>query len=303
MIFSELYSAYYNAVARVLKEATDHPVTVRELRRIAEREAFGESSMRIEKALMDEEWQLLRKDGTTPIRHVPTMPLTVLQRRWLKAVMLDPRIRLFTDDIPDDPEVEPLFRPEDISVFDRYLDGDPYEDEKYIRCFRMILEAIRTRQPLAVSIRNRKGRLTHMAFLPEYLEYSEKDDKFRAVGTGNRFGNVINLGRIERCAKFQGVFVPDLNCQSKEKQKTVELELWDQRNALERAVLHFAHFAKEVERIDEGHYRLIIMYDREDETEMIIRLLSFGPLVRVLSPDTFVEKVRERLVKQKNCEL
>ena len=42
MIFSELYSAYYNAVAGILKEACAHPLSKTELRKIVEREAFGE---------------------------------------------------------------------------------------------------------------------------------------------------------------------------------------------------------------------------------------------------------------------
>ncbi|MBQ6475907.1 MAG: WYL domain-containing protein [Clostridia bacterium] len=303
MIFSELYSAYYNAVAGVLKEAADHPVTARELRRIAEREAFGESSMRIEQALMDEEWQLLRKDGTTPIRHVPTMPLTILQRRWLKAVMLDPRIQLFTDDIPDDPEVEPLFWPEDVCVFDRYLDGDPYEDAEYIRHFRMILEAVRTKEPLEIMLLNRKKRTVRMTIVPEYLEYSEKDDKFRLIGKGNRFGNVINLGRIVACRKYDGTVTTEREETVKDRHREVELELWDRRNALERALLHFAHFEKEAEKIETDHYRLRIRYDKDDETEMVIRILSFGPMVKVVSPDSFAELIKERLIRQKRCGL
>ena len=117
MIFSELYSAYYNAVARILREACAHPLSKAELRKIAAREAFGESLLNIEPAILDGRWQLLNADGTTPLRHAPTMPMTLLQKRWLKAVSLDPRIRLFADTDFGDPDVEPLFRPEDIDVF------------------------------------------------------------------------------------------------------------------------------------------------------------------------------------------
>ena len=43
MVFSELYSAYYNTVAAVLKAACDHPLRKGELRRIVDQKAFGES--------------------------------------------------------------------------------------------------------------------------------------------------------------------------------------------------------------------------------------------------------------------
>ena len=79
MIFSELYSAYYNAVAGILREACSHPLSKAELRKIVMREAFGESLLNIEPAILDERWQLLKADGTTPLRHPPTMPLTALK--------------------------------------------------------------------------------------------------------------------------------------------------------------------------------------------------------------------------------
>lgn len=130
MIFSELYSAYYNTVAKILKTAVGHPLNKNELRMIIEENAFGESILNIEPALTDERWQLLSKDGSTKLENTPTMPLTALQKRWLKSVSLDPRIQLFDVSFPDLSDVEPLFSRNDYCVFDRYSDGDPYEDEK-----------------------------------------------------------------------------------------------------------------------------------------------------------------------------
>ena len=301
MIFSELYSAYYNAVARILREACAHPLSKAELRKIAAREAFGESLLNIEPAILDGRWQLLNADGTTPLRHVPTMPMTLLQKRWLKAVSLDPRIRLFADTDFGDPDVEPLFRPEDIDVFDRYADGDPYGDENYIRNFRLILEAIRERAPLEIESVSPKRGTNRYILTPEYLEYSEKDDKFRLAGYGFR-QQFVNLARITRCERYKGkIRYPDGAPGIPEK-KTVELELTDERNALERALMHFAHFEKEAEKLDGRRYRISVTYNPEDETEMLIRILAFGPLVRVTAPADFTELVRERLARQKKLE-
>jgi hypothetical protein len=36
---------------------------------------------------------------------------------------------------------------------------------------------------------------------------------------------------------------------------------------------------------------------------MVIRVLSFGPCVKVLESQHFVELIRERLIAQKNCGL
>ena len=299
MIFSELYSAYYNAVAGILREACARPLPRAELRKIVEREAFGESLLNIEPAILSERWQLLNADGTTPIRHAPTMPLTLLQKRWLKAISLDPRIRLFPGAGFDDPDTEPLFRPEDIDVFDRYADGDPYEDENYIRRFRLILEAVRDRAPLSVEFISSRGNLARAVMKPAYLEYSEKDDKFRLIGNGFRH-RIVNLARITRCCRYEGKVSWTEEDPEKAEKRTLELELTDERNALERVLMHFAHFEKQAERLEEDRYRVLITYDRDDETEMLIRILAFGPVVRVVAPDDFTELVKERLLRQKN---
>ena len=75
----------------------------------------------------------------------------------------------------------------------------------------------------------------------------------------------------------------------------------DRRNTPERVLMHFAHFEKQAERLADGRYRVTILYDFDDETEMVIRILSFGPTVRVTAPDNFVSLMRERLIKQKSC--
>lgn len=303
MIFSELYSAYYNAVAAVLKEACEHPLTSGDIRTIAVQKAFGESLLSIEPALKEEHWQLLQGDGTTPIMHVPTMPLTTLQKRWLKAIFFDPRVRLFADALPEYPEVDPLFRPGDVCLFDRYSDGDPYEDERYIRHFRLILDAIKNKTSLDIESSNRKGNVVKLTLIPEYLEYSEKDDKFRMIASGKKSVRYINMGRIISCRISSRPMEYDPGKKKSAEHETVVLELYDRRNALERVLMHFAHFEKEAEKLDQDRYRLRITYDKNDETEMVIRILSFGPMLKVLSPSHFTELIKQRLIQQRNCGL
>ena len=78
----------------------------------------------------------------------------------------------------------------------------------------------------------------------------------------------------------------------------LEMELTDERNALERAMLHFSDLEKETVRLDWKHYRIRLRYRREDETEILIRILSFGPVLKVLSPETMVRQIRRRLDRQ-----
>lgn len=302
MIFNEIYGAYYNTVSKIIKKAVEYKVTPEEIRSIIMKYAYSESVITIESALTEEKWQLVKSDGTTPIKHIPTMPLTELQMRWLKAVSLDSRIKLFDCDFSFLENVKPLFTTEDYYIFDKYSDGDNYEDDEYIKNFRIILNAVKIHQPLEIVMNNRKGDISKIRVIPEYLEYSEKNDKFRLITSGNRFGKTINLARIIRC-EYCDINMSRIPPLRSGKESCVTLLLSDKRNTLERVMLHFSHFKKEAVRLDECNYKLKINYSKNDETELLIRILSFGPTVKVIEPESFVDLIKERLQNQKSCEL
>ena len=65
--------------------------------------------------------------------------------------------------------------------------------------------------------------------------------------------------------------------------------------------MHFAHFKKWVQKIDVNHYEATLFYDKEDETEIVIRILSFGPLLKVKAPVHFVNLIKQRLIDQRSC--
>ena len=80
-------------------------------------------------------------------------------------------------------------------------------------------------------------------------------------------------------------------------------ELIDERNALERVLMHFAHFEKQAEKIDDQKYKVTLYYDKEDEIEILIRVLSFGQMIRVVQPTAFINLIKNRLSAQKSCGL
>lgn len=297
MIFSELYSAYYNAVAKIIAELIKGEKSEKRLSEIVSEKAFAESMLTVLPSLKSEKWQLMKGDMTTPIKHIPTMPLTNIEKSWLKAISLDPRIRLFG--IYEDifPDTEPLFTAEDYVIYDRYSDGDDFTDKEYIKRFRTILSAVKSKTPLDIRMYNRKGKEISVTMLPEKLEYSEKDDKMRLIGIGRGNYDTINLARIIDCKESKETdFLPDKKAESRN--RTVTLRITDKRNALERCLLHFAHFEKRAEKIDDMHYMVHIVYDKDDETELVIRILGFGPMVEVTEPQHFRELIIERLKRQ-----
>ena len=302
MIFSELYSAYYNTVAAILSAILDGEHSEKELQKIVTEHAFGESALTILPSLKSEKWQLVHSDLTTPLRHKPTTPLTTLQKRWLKAISLDPRVKLFGVKFPDLADVEPLFTSADYYIYDQYNDGDPFEDEQYIRNFRIVLEAIRKGSQIKFDMVNRKGNAMFVRCRPLRLEYSEKDDKFRVITAGWRAVSTVNLAKIRSCAHDMGY----RRVSGRERAvvyDTVTVKIRDERNAMERFMLHFAHFEKQAEKLDKKHYLVTIKYAHDDEPEMVIRILSFGPMVEVLEPESFQKLVIEKLEKQRSCGL
>ena len=301
MIFNEIYSAYYNTVAKIIAAVIAGDTDDKSINKIISENAFGESVLTVMPSLKSEKWQLVHGDMATPLVHKPTMPLTQTQKQWLKAISLDPRIKLFGIEFEGLDDVEPLFTSEDYYIYDKYSDGDPFEDEKYIEHFRTILSAMKNRQNIKIEMLNRKGNIVYSRCIPEGLEYSEKDDKFRLVTSGCRFIKTININRITKCKIYTGETI----LKSTHPEPTYEeitLKVRDERNALERCLLHFAHFEKRAERVDD-HYVLHIKFNHDDEPEMVIRVLSFGPMVEVLGSESFKKLIIAKLKSQKSCEL
>ena len=302
MIFSELYSAYYNAIAAIISRIIDGEHSERELQSIVSKHAFGESILTIMPSLKSGKWQLVRPDMTTVLDNKPSMPLTTLQKQWLKAISLDPRIKLFGVNFEGLDDVEPLFTPADYHVYDKYSDGDPYDDEEYVKTFRTILEAMEQGTQIKFEMVNRFGRSMFVRCYPVRFEYSEKDDKFRLVTSGWHAISTVNVSKIRSCVHYKGEKTLD-GYQREVLRDTITLKVRDERNALERVLLHFAHFEKRVEKLDKSNYLLKLQYESADEPEMVIRILSFGPLVEVIEPQSFRNLVIKKLKNQKNCGL
>lgn len=297
MIFSEIYGSYFKAVSAILAKAVDGTLTEREITRTVLENAFGESLVTIPAKLSDGSWPLLTDDFGTPLRHAPHAPLTTLEKQWLKALLLDPRIRLFDPSEEGLEDVEPLFTPDQFVYFDRYADGDPYDDPRYIEHFRLIIRAMHEKRKLRVRFHGHRGTRQSYICIPYKLEYSSKDDKFRLITGFRNKPLTVNLSRIDSVHILEPWDESEY-LQPREREKTLVMELYDSRNALERAMLHFSDLEKETERIDEKHYRITLNYKQGDETEILIRILSFGPVLKVIEPETMVKQIRERLERQ-----
>ena len=300
MLFHEIYGCYYRAVAKMLNLAIAGGLTEKKMYEIVAETAFEESSLIMIPALKKQEWQLLDENLHTPLKHTPDMPLTILEKRWLKTILLDKRGKLFFGSVPENSalaDVEPLFLPEDIVYFDRYADGDDYDDPAYIANFHLIRQTIAERRKLKASFRNGREQKRCEILEPVQLEYSDKEDKFRVLCADRQSIKTINLGRIVQCELLEDTFPENVRLKEREK-KVLKFTLTDERKALERAMMKFSHYKKEVERRDAGNYLVTLEYDVDDEADVLIQILSFGSYIEVTAPDEMREELRKRMERQ-----
>lgn len=295
MLFHEIYNAYYSVIADILKEAADHPVEPDRIRKMVKEKAFSESTLAICPKLSNQEWPLLSK-GRSVLQQAPYTPLSTIELRWLKTIWQDPRVRLFypSCDLPAD--IEPLWREEDMLYFDRYQDGDPFTESVYVDHFHTLLEAIQEKKQIHLRYHSQKGKQFHYTGSVQQIEYSPKDDKFRVLLYTKKSFTVLNVAGIE---DMQLLSKPSIQKEIPVEKKQVVLHIHDERHSLDRAMLTFSDLPKITRVLTENTYEMTLFYDGLDETEILIRILAFGPFMKIEEPKDMVERIKERLRRQR----
>lgn len=317
-LFSEIYGAYFRTVERILQSES---VTKREIDAIIREEAFRDSFLFLPQKLSPdspESWGLL-KSGTDGVlsritKNPPPQFVTTLQKRWLKSKLEDPKMRLFLSDAACSEleqslaDLAPLSPADAFRCFDVFADGDCYESEDYRTTFRMLLHAVQDDEILRIRFVSGKGTEQEGNFLPLKLEYSRKNDKFRVfccrIGRNGISGyGTINLGRIKgisqtgRHLSSEGLL--EKWQKSRRCKEPAVVEVSAERNGIERFLMEFASFEKHTEWDAERSVCMVrLWYDTQDETELLIQLLGFGPVVEILGPPDFRRQAAERVAAQ-----
>ncbi|MEG1805248.1 MAG: hypothetical protein RR327_02525 [Clostridia bacterium] len=302
MIFSEIYGLYFRTMEKLIEKAINGTLDDSAFYQLISDNAFSESVLFIDNEVKGEKWQIVDKNYRTPFQFTPKTPLADMEKRWLKTISQDAKFLLFVDEIPDWlGEIEPLFNLSDIIYPDKLCDGDDFESENYRQIFKTIRRAFKENLKLNIQYTSGKGYFHNAEFIPRKLEYSAKEDKFRLY-TGNVFkNNIINIGRISKC-DIAGGFDKASLLPLKMNTAEVEFEITDERNCLERALIHFSSQEKQTTKIGEQKYLVKMRYNTDDETEIVIRLLQFGQFVKVVSPPNMVNQMKNRIFNQKGCE-
>lgn len=317
-IFSEIYGAYYRVAARLLGMAGASDSDVYDIIR---EDGFRDSALFLPQKLLPQkdgsDWGLLVRgeDGLLyPTVGEPPKVLTRLQKMWLKAKLDDPRARLFLSSEALERlskrlcDVEPLYRRGQFRVFDRFANGDDFESELYRRSFQTILRAIKQQRILKISFTSGHDRRMSRVCVPFKLEYSEKNDKMRVYchnlkNGAAKSGGLINIGRITNIEPL-GLFRGELPSEDDffrriRARQPIRVVVLPERNAVERFLNEFAEYEKRVDRdLESGSCVIDIYYDKQDETELLIRILSFGAAAEILAPESVRAQAAQRVRRQ-----
>lgn len=323
-LFSEIYSCYYQVLRHLL--CSPDALTIQDIRSRICGEGFEESLLSIIPKLEDGTWSLFEKEGNLYRSRISSSfvtPVSTLEKAYLKALLSDPRMGLFLDGGQRDAldrmleGIAPLWKPEQLCYFDRFSDGDPYEDENYRGCFRTLLRAQKENRFVDIDYTSPGGNRVHHHYIPARLEYSVKNDKFRLLAlkplhsfrTGAKMKlEVLNVSRMQSVQIMEQA-VPSFDrkkvsayldgaIRSSYYREPLRLRIVNERNALERAMLHFANYEKNTTKIDENTYECLIYYNQSMETELLIEVMSFGPMLTVLGSDRFLNSLKARLQRQ-----
>lgn len=176
------------------------------MEQIITKKAFRDSSYLLLQAIDSGRYAwVLHKDGydnnyRTSLGNIPKLPLTLLEMQWLKTIYMDPRVKLFTDSIPEFlQDIEPVYMAEDLYICGQYGAGDDYGSREYKRHFRIIQQALRYSCYLGIRYRSANNEVFEEEALPIQLQYSVKENIFRLFAIANDKQMVYNLSRIEDC--------------------------------------------------------------------------------------------------------
>lgn len=304
-IFHEIYGVYFRIISEMLKMPE---ITNEQKNKIISEYGFDETTLHINDYIKN----LLKKDKYGSYRRViendPVFILTEIQKRWIKAKLYSPKINLFLENDTINSlkkrleNIPPLYRNENFQYTDRFNDGDDFSDINYQKNFRKIISAVKNNEILEINFRNKNNKEIQVSCVPLKIQYSPKNDRFRILAFDmlREQINIINIGRITEIKSTGKIFQENISGEKYfSPSRSVTVCISDERNAPKRFFMEFAPYKKRTEYDEKtGKCTVQLWYDKPDETELLIRLLSFGAVIEIVSPPDFRRKAKERIDRQ-----
>ncbi|MCT4543399.1 MAG: WYL domain-containing protein [Vallitalea sp.] len=319
-LFSEVYGKYYQLISQILNEAQNKSISIEYIYEIIREQGFEDTLITLAPRIINNDkdsYNLLNRNSKgyqSILSKEPSVLLTTLELRWIKTLLMDKRIQLFLNEeelmlLKEQLiDVKELFDEDTIVYIGQANDGDPYDDINYIKYFRQLLYAVNNKKCLNITYYNSEGIRRCATYAGYRIEYSVKDDKFRLNAVLIKRGKIIYHSKINVARIINAQIIESANYPSDISEyiyahkmpEPIEVIVNNERNGFERVFVHLSNYERNAEYHEETNTcKVKIYYYDFDETELLIQLLSYGPILKVVGPEEFKKKVVDRIDRQK----
>lgn len=234
------------------------------------------------------------------------LPMSLQEKICLKNLLHTPYARLFLDDDTITKLLESLKDVPDIDYL-QYIDfcgvsPDPEFSDADVAVFRKLLQAVQKKRRVSFDNYAHNGRNYHNTAIPVKIEFSVIHRHFflSLWNTEEMRPFKVDIKRIRNLEISDPIpdeeYSATVNMMEMRKENApIVMEIQNERQAIERASLMFSTYQREVTFLDEHTLRLSLYYYGFDKNELIESILSFGPMLRVLEPESIVEEIKEIL--------
>lgn len=258
-------------------------------------------------------YPIITEKGQAPLK----VKFTSLEKQWLKDLISNEKARtLLEKDILNKLE-ESLKDVKNLSygnidITNNIISLENVEDKEFRKKFFVILKGIVEHRYIKYTNIDKNGKVyKNQKAIPVRIEYSLKDDKFRvsfySVAEKRPIMAVMDsLSEISLEEKIkEEVLRKDILTKIKDKyvDEPIILQVKDERSAMERFFMSFSSYERYARVIEKDVYEIELYYYSFQKEEIIRKIISLGPYVKVKSPENIVETIMERITCAYNLSL
>lgn len=204
-----------------------------------------------------------------------------------------------------------IWNEENIKIKNQAINGDKINSKNLDKMMRDIIYAIENKLSIVYDYKvldlakvKEQKRFIDIEVYPYKIEYSFLNDKFRVYAyypKEDRFikMNMDSINRLELRDSIGNIDLDEKFKKAREKNsKKVILSVEPNPNNVERCFRIFSYYERDAVYFKEDNlYVLEILYDKNDEAELIRDIMSLGDGVMVMYPEKLREKVIDRIKK------
>lgn len=266
---------------------------------------YVDSSLSLLKEKDNKYYSALNKEGSIPVK----IRLSNIEKAWINGMIQDKivqallgeeiinKLKKSLKDVRQGSNNIIEFTNKNTSEFE-------YDLKKLNQTFFTILDAINNEKLLVYTNVDKNGNEhKDKLALPLRIEYSVKDDKFRAsmYSIEEKRAIMINLHTLKEIKGTERSFYvkrEDIIKRLKENKycdEPVTIILNDKRGAMERGFMSFSSFERSSKLIGNNTYEVDIYYYTFQEHDVVSKIISLGPYVTVKGPERIKHIVIEKI--------